>query len=133
LDNLKVVMPNSKVFGEVVVNHTFHDRRRADVSVRLPTAADAVAVMERLRRRLVEDPRVLRDPAPILELTAVSEGATELAVRPWASREDYGRMKADIMLWAKLLEADPSAPLPGNSANRVARAASEQRPNPAAA
>lgn len=36
LDNLKVVIPNSKVFADVVMNHTHHDRRRADVSLRLP-------------------------------------------------------------------------------------------------
>lgn len=133
LDNLKVVIPNSKVFGDVVVNHTHHDRRRADVSVRLPATVDAAAVMNRLRQRLGEDPRVLKDPAPILELTGVGEAWAELTVRPWTERENYGRLKADVLFWTKLLEKDLQSPLPATAEVEGDRPREEQRPRPALA
>jgi small conductance mechanosensitive channel len=133
LDNLKVVIPNSKVFGDVVVNHTHHDRRRADVSLRLPATVDAAALIDRLRQRLNEDPRVLKEPAPILELTGVGEAWAELTVRPWTDRENYGRVKADVLLWAKLLEKDLQAALPATADVEGERPREEQRPRPALA
>jgi small conductance mechanosensitive channel len=112
LDNLKIVIPNSKVFGDVILNHSFHDRRRADVNFHIPPAADVVSVMQKLRERLASDPRVLKDPAPLVEITNMTELFVEVFVRPWAAREHFGPLKADVLLWARLLEADPQARLP---------------------
>ena len=112
LDNLKVVIPNAKVFGDIIINHSFHDRRRADVVFRIPLAADAKTVMERVRTRLDADPRVFADPPPIIEITGMAEPWVEIAVRPWAAANDYGPVKADVLLCARLLEADPAAELP---------------------
>ena len=112
LDNLKIVIPNAKVFGDIIINHSFHDRRRADVVFRIPLAADSKAVMDRVRARLDADPRVFADPPPIIEITGMAEPWVEIAVRPWAAANDYGPVKADVLLCARLLEADPAAKLP---------------------
>jgi small conductance mechanosensitive channel len=112
LDNLKIVIPNSKMFGDVIINHSFHDRRRADAVFRAPLKTDVTALMDKVRQRLEADPRVLEQPAPLVEVTGMSEVFVEIAVRPWAAREDYGAVKADVMLCARLLEEDPQAELP---------------------
>lgn len=107
LDNLKVVVPNSKVFGDVIVDHSAHGQRRADVSFHVPASADPLAIMDQLRRRLAADKRVLKDPAPVVELTQVTEAFMEIFVRPWVRNDDYGAVKADILLWGRLLASDP--------------------------
>jgi small conductance mechanosensitive channel len=112
LQNLKVVVPNAKLFGDVIVNHSAHTKRRADVSFHLPLVADPKPVMDRLRARLDADPRVLKDPAPLIELIQFTEGYVEIAVRPWVGREDYGPVKADVLLWARMLAAAPDVALP---------------------
>lgn len=115
-DNLKVVIPNSKVFGDVIVNHTAHRKRRADVVLRLPLSADVAQVMQRLQARLLEDPRVEKSPAPLVELTGAGEIWVELAAHPWVQAKHMAAVKSDIILAARLLEADPGAilpPLPG--------------------
>lgn len=112
LDNLKIVIPNSKMFGDVIINHSFHDRRRADTVFRAPIKCDVPALMRRVRERLEHDPRVLDQPAPVVEVTGMSEVFVEIAVRPWTAREDYGAVKADVMLCARLLEEDPECELP---------------------
>jgi small conductance mechanosensitive channel len=111
-DNLKIVIPNGKLFGDVIVNHTYHARRRADVVLRLPLAADVRKIMERLRLRLEADPRVDKTPPPIVELTGAAEAWVELAARPWVHRENLAAMKSDLIFCARLLEADPDADLP---------------------
>jgi small conductance mechanosensitive channel len=111
-DNLKVVIPNGKLFGDVIVNHTFHKRRRADVVFKLPLAADVRKIIARLEQRLAEDPRVDKTPAPAVEVTGAAEVWVELAVRPWTSREHYAAVKSDVILSARLLEMDSDAELP---------------------
>jgi small conductance mechanosensitive channel len=111
-DNLKVVIPNAKMFGDVIINHSFHDRRRADAVFRAPLKTDIKALLDKVRERLEADPRVLKDPPPLVEVTGMNEAFVEVAVRPWAAREDYGPLKADVLLCARLLEDDPAAELP---------------------
>jgi small conductance mechanosensitive channel len=122
VDELKVVVPNSKIFTDVIVNHSFHARRRADVQFHLPLAVDLTALMARLRSALDADPRVLPAPAPILEVTSISETFVELAVRPWVARENLAAVKADVLLWAHALEADPASPVPPRPAGDRAAA-----------
>lgn len=115
LDNLKIVIPNGKVFADVIVNHSFHPKRRADVVFRVPLTADVPAMVARLRERLKTNSLVLDEPPPLIELTGMSEAFVELAVRPWAASADYGPVKADMLLCARLLEADPGCALPAIS------------------
>jgi small conductance mechanosensitive channel len=128
LDNLKIVIPNSKVFGDVIVNHTVHERRRADAVFRVRLATDVPAMLERLRRRLDADPRVLKTPPPLIEVTGMAEAWVEIAVRSWVAQGDLGRVKADTLLWARILEADPAAELPPPSTTPAAPPPEAQTP-----
>jgi small conductance mechanosensitive channel len=112
LDNLKVVVPNGKVFGDVITNHSFHARRRADVIFHIPLASDAAGVMARLSEWVKSDPRILKDPPPLVEVTGMTEMFVEIAVRPWAESRDYAPVKADVFFCARLLQADANAELP---------------------
>lgn len=111
-DNLKVVIPNGKLFGDVIVNHTFHERRRPNIVLRLPLAADVQRIIKRLEERLIADPRVEASPAPAVDLTGAAEAWVELTVRPWVRREHLSAVKSDVLLSARLLEQDPDAELP---------------------
>ncbi|MFN3524157.1 MAG: mechanosensitive ion channel family protein [Phenylobacterium sp.] len=111
-DNVKVVLPNGKVFGDVIVNNSFHPQRRADVVVRLDVDADVGAVLEGLKARALANPRVLRSPEPIVEIVAISETYVQVAVRAWAVQADFPAVKADLMLAARALSLGASLPPP---------------------
>jgi len=111
-DNLKVVIPNSKVFGDVIINYSEHPRRRADAVFKLPFAADAEMVLSRLKDRLALDPRVRKQPAPLFEVVSQAHDNIELAVRVWTVREDEGALKSDIIRAAHVLATNPEAELP---------------------
>jgi small conductance mechanosensitive channel len=111
-DNIKVVVPNGKVFGDVILNYSHHARRRVDVVFKVPLAADLVAVLQRLRDRVENDPRVRKDPAPLIEVIDLSEAFAQAAVRAWTSRDDFAAVKTDLMLSAHLLAKDPTRELP---------------------
>ncbi|HEY9236489.1 MAG TPA: mechanosensitive ion channel domain-containing protein [Phenylobacterium sp.] len=115
LDNLKVVLPNGKVFGDVIVNTSAHPRRRADAVVRVDTKRDIPALLIGLKERAESNPLVLKDPAVAAEVTGMSEAFVEVAVRAWVEAQDFGAVKGDLMLAARLLAdgaADRLPPLP---------------------
>ena len=126
-DNLKVVVPNGKVFGDVIVNHSFHDKRRVDVTFKMDVKHDVRPVLAALEARANADPRVLQDPAPSVEVTGMAEAWVEAAVRAWVRRDDYGAVKSDLMLAARVLAEAPSAELPAPAPSKVKAAAPKRK------
>jgi small conductance mechanosensitive channel len=111
-DNVKVVIPNGKVFGDVILNYSTHRRRRVDVIFKVPLKADIVGVLQRLRERVDADPRVRKDPPPLIEMMDLTEAYAQAAIRVWVARDDVSAVRTDLMLSAHLLTDDPRAELP---------------------
>lgn len=117
-DNLKVVIPNSKVFGDVIVNKSFHERRRVDAVFRIPIAVDLAGYITALKARAAADPRIMADAEPQVEITSMSEAWVEGAVRVWTMPHDHPAVMADLLLAARMLAAGqeplppPEAPKP---------------------
>ncbi|RYF94926.1 MAG: mechanosensitive ion channel [Caulobacteraceae bacterium] len=110
-DNLKVVIPNSKVFGDVIVNKSFHERRRVDAVFRIPISVDLAAYIAALKTRAAADPRIMTDAEPVVEITSMAEAWVEGAVRVWTMPHDHAAVMADLLLAARMLAAG-QAPLP---------------------
>jgi small conductance mechanosensitive channel len=114
-DNLKIVIPNNKVFGDVIVNHSHHGQRRVDVTFRVPAAADTGAIMAGVLARAQANPLVLADPAPSVSVALLAENAVELEVNAWTRTPDHSAVQADLLLAARLIgagQADALPPLP---------------------
>ncbi|PHY19140.1 mechanosensitive ion channel family protein [Caulobacter sp. BP25] len=107
-DNVKVMIPNSKVFGDVILNYSTHRYRRADVMFKAPLKTDLVLVLKRLRERAENDPRIRKDPPPMIEVTDLSEAYAQAAIRVWTAAADFGPVKTDLMLSAHLLAENPT-------------------------
>ncbi|ALL14991.1 mechanosensitive ion channel family protein [Caulobacter henricii] len=107
-DNVKVMIPNSKVFGDVILNYSTHRTRRVDVLFKVPLKTDLVAVLKRLRERAEGDPRIRQEPAVQIEVTDLSEAFAQAAIRAWTAREDYAAVRTDLMLTAHLLSEYPA-------------------------
>lgn len=111
-DNVKVMIPNSKVFGDVILNYSAHRTRRADVVFKVPLKTDLVTVLQKMRERAEGDPRVRKEPAPMIEVVDLSEAFAQAAIRVWTAKEDYGPVRTDLMLAAHLWAEDPTRALP---------------------
>jgi small conductance mechanosensitive channel len=109
-DNVKVMVPNGKVFGDVITNYSAHSKRRVDVVFRVDLKRDLPAVLAGLKARAEADPRVLNEPAPAVEVLGMAEAWVEAAVRAWVRREDHGAVKSDLMLAARLLSDGAELP-----------------------
>jgi small conductance mechanosensitive channel len=112
LDNLRVVVPNSKAFGDVIVNYSTHSRRRVEAVFKLPFATDVNQVIGGLHARIEGDPRVRKDPPPTVEITDMAHDSFQLTARCWVAREDEPFVKAELLFSARMLAVDPKAKLP---------------------
>lgn len=110
-DNLRVVAPNGKIFGDFIVNYTKPNRRRVDVTFHIPPAKDLGQVLEAMKAELASDKRVLKDPAPSFEANALNELFAEGIIRVWVKAGDYVPVKTAIVLAVQKL-ALPPAPEP---------------------
>ena len=102
LDNQTLVVPNSKIWGDVIKNVTAQTRRRIDLVFGIGYADD-IEHAERVFREIVEShPKVLKDPEPVVKLHTLGESSVDFVVRPWVETDDYWEVYWDITRAVKL-------------------------------
>lgn len=93
-DRSRLLIPNRKIVGEII--HNFGFIRRADLSVGVSHQADLKRAIEIVRGVVARNPRVVKDPAPIVGVAEVGESRILLTIKPWSSVNDYGIMQAEV-------------------------------------
>jgi small conductance mechanosensitive channel len=88
-DNQTLIVPNSKIWGDVIRNVTAQQIRRIDLVFGISYKADVDHADAVFRDILAKHEKVLADPEPIVEVHNLGESAVEFAVRPWVRTEDY--------------------------------------------
>ncbi len=95
-DNQKVVVPNKKIWGDVIRNITAEKIRRVDMTFSIGYDDD-IKHAESVLREIVENHElVLHDPAPIIRLHALGESSVDFVVRPWTDTKNYWIVYWDI-------------------------------------
>jgi small conductance mechanosensitive channel len=100
-DNVRIVAPNGKVFGDLITNFTAHAERRVDVLLAVDLEDDLEAALRVLRQVADEHPQVLKAPEPVIEVTAVTDGRAQLALHAWAPGPAYGVVKSELFVRAR--------------------------------
>jgi len=95
-DNQVIVIPNSKVWGDIITNVTASDLRRVDLSVAASYEDPIEDVRAALEDVVKAHPAVLGDPAPVVEVNALRDSAVEYIARPWVRSEDYWQTYWDL-------------------------------------
>lgn len=89
IDNQTLVVPNSKIWGDVIKNVTHQQIRRVDLSFQAPLSEDVDRMLGLFRNLLDTCDRVLAEPEMAVELDSIGEYALQFIVRPWVNTEDY--------------------------------------------
>ena len=97
IDNQTLIVPNSKIWGDVIKNVTNQTRRRIDLKFLIAHAEDVERIEGLFKGILQEHPKVLDDPEPMVKLHALGEYAMEFVVRPWVETADYWEVRWDIV------------------------------------
>jgi small conductance mechanosensitive channel len=80
----QVTVPNSLIFGGVVINNTYYDERRATISVTLPQEEFVKdETPEQVIKTLKEVAVVMAKPEPLAAISGYSEKKVKLTVHFW--------------------------------------------------
>jgi small conductance mechanosensitive channel len=113
-DNKRMVVPNNKVWNDVITNATGVRERRVDMEFGIGYEADFDRAREILEEAIRAHPKVLDDPEPVVRLNTLADSSVNFIARPWALTEDYWDVYWDITREAKKRfdEAGISIPYP---------------------
>jgi len=93
-DRSLIVIPNRKIAGEIL--HNFGRIRQLDIAVGVAYDTDINAALATIDEVLKSNPRVLRDPPPVLQAGQLGEWAVNIAVKPWVAVPDFGPATGEI-------------------------------------
>jgi small conductance mechanosensitive channel len=101
-DNKVLLVPNSGVMSNPILNYTRHDHRRIDLAVNIGYDEDIRRAKSLLTEIVTGDARVLGDPAPRIAVNDLGESSVSLIVRPYVRTADYDATRADLLEQIKL-------------------------------
>ncbi len=117
-NNVKIVAPNGKVFGDFILNLSGQKTRRMELKIGVGHRSDLHAAKTALMEAATMQDLVLADPSPWVGVTNLLPGSVEMTLAAWTKSEDYWQARADVMQAAKEgleragIEMVASAPLP---------------------
>jgi len=119
-DNVRIVVPNSAVYGQTIRNYTANETRRNDMTFGISYGDDIGLAMATIHRVLDAEARVLKDPAPVVAVAELADSSVNIVVRPWCRREDYWNVRFDLIRKVKeeLEAAGCSIPFPQTDVHR---------------
>ncbi|MGY5451380.1 mechanosensitive ion channel domain-containing protein [Agarivorans sp. MS3-6] len=102
IDNQTLVIPNSKIWGDVIKNVTAQKLRRVDLIFGIGYSDDIEKTEAVLMELLVNHPLVLNSPEPVVKLHVLNESSVDFIVRPWVKTDDYWDVYWDITREVKM-------------------------------
>lgn len=130
-DGPVVFIPNSKIWGQTIVNLSVTDQdiRRIDEAYGIAYGDDINAALAILHRIALEEPRILQTPAALIKVDSLGDNSVNILFRVWTSRTDWWDTKLDLIQRCKegLEQGGCSFPFPQREVHVV------QPPGPAIA
>jgi small conductance mechanosensitive channel len=101
-DNQTLVVPNSKIWGDVIKNVTAQKVRRVDMVFGIGYGDDVENAERILKDILDSHEKVLEKPESVVRVHELGDSSVNFAVRPWVRTEDYWDVYWDITREVKL-------------------------------
>ena len=96
VDNKVIYVPNGALSSNAITNCSKQETRRAEWVFGVEYGEDFEKVKAVLQRIIDADPRILKDPAPMIALGALSASSVDIKVRAWAKTADYWDVYFDM-------------------------------------
>ena len=113
-DNKIIFAPNGAMSGAVVTNYSRKETRRLDFTFGVEYGTDFNQARTILMEIINKDTRILKDPAPFVEVGALADSSVNITVRVWVNASDYWAVNFDMNknVYATFNEKGISFPFP---------------------
>lgn len=88
-DNQQIIIPNSQIWGEQIINHSHYDIRGVDMHFGVAYGENTDSARKVIDNVLTNHPHILKDPAPFVEVETLNDSSVDFLVRPFCKGEHY--------------------------------------------
>ena len=98
-DGPTAFLPNSKIWGETILNLSVTDKdiRRVDEHYGIGYGDDINKAIAILKQIAADESRILKDPAPLIKVDSLGDSSVNILFRVWTSRVDWWDTKLDLV------------------------------------
>ncbi|MCK5745993.1 MAG: mechanosensitive ion channel, partial [Oricola sp.] len=93
VDNKKIIVPNGKIFEDVITNYAGYPTRRVDFTFGVSYSDDLNKAMALIKSEVDKDERVMTDPEPTIAVDSLGDSSVNIICRVWVDRLDYFPVK----------------------------------------
>lgn len=113
-DNREIIVPNSIMTGDSVINCTSQDKRRVDLKFSISYDDDIIKVKGLLYTLIADYDLVMKDPEPAVYVGSHAESAIIMEVKLWTHPDNYWKVYYYMMENVKLLFDKEGITIPFN-------------------
>jgi small conductance mechanosensitive channel len=95
-DNVRIIVSNSEVYGQIIKNYSANDTRRVDLVLGVSYGDDLDRAARTIEKVVQADSRVLAEPAVTVAVSELADSSVNFVVRPWCKKEDYWSVRFDL-------------------------------------
>lgn len=95
-DNKTIIIPNSSLTADNIVNWSVKGTRRVDLTMGIGYDDDIDQARQVMTDIMAADERILKDPAPQISVAELADSSVNFTVRPWAAAADYWGVYFDL-------------------------------------
>ena len=96
-DGVRVILPNSKVWGAKITNFSAADERRIEIVIKL-RRRDVRTAIDIITRLLDHDDRMLKAPPPSVNVSSLADNDATITVWAWTKPPDFQPATTDQYL-----------------------------------
>ena len=96
VDNKRIIIPNSQVYGNPMINYTANKLRMIDMKVGISYSDNMGKAIDVAMKTIKGHKKVLKDPAPTVAISNLGDSSVDLLIRPWVNTDDYWTSKWEI-------------------------------------
>ncbi len=113
-DNVRILVPNARIWGAAVVNFSHHTTRRVDLTIGIDYGDDIDKAFATIRGILAADARIHAEPEPFLAVAELADNSVNIVIRVWCAAAEYWPLKFALTKAIKegLAAAGISIPFP---------------------
>nr|WP_207429178.1 mechanosensitive ion channel family protein [Pedobacter sp. SYSU D00535] len=111
-DNKTVIIPNSKLSNEIIINTSREGKRRMDVELKLNYGFDFQSVKPIIAESIRSTKNILESPAPRIGVSALEPDGYKIVVNAWVTTHGFtdARLRFQEKLMEDLKRADVKLP-----------------------
>lgn len=131
-DGPVVFIPNSQIWGHTIINLSVTDQdiRRIDETYAIAYGDNIDVALALLHQIAADEPRILKDPAPLVKVLSLGDNSVNILFRVWTTRNDWWTTKLDLLQRCKigLEQGGCSIPFPQRELHIVQTAGQKSLP-----